>query len=418
MAKKKTEVAASPGSDTVTEIAIIEPAFATLAEFKMPSVDESIAIIKKKRDEYGLLTIDGVGDKEGYEAVKLAMGKMKNDRIAFFNAATENVIDPANKYLKQFKTDLEKVADEFKAGEKELRDKKDFIDGEKERLKAEAELEKVRVMHVRVNDLNVMGAAFDGMVYSFPYDQTLMITAADIKDFTEDEFNEFKERAQTSFDTEQQRKETARLQQIEDDNERLMQQNQVEQQATANKEQATALIVKRTALRVKEIKLLGYHDDGADCYAPPQESKMPVVNKESLGAMEDSEWDELIYDLEHFTPAEDPLVNEAPPVPLEMQGYSDSLASQEEYSKTGRDGLGNLIETEPETPEDKLTEVGFVAVEMSFDKDEPSMDIEISAKYFMRVYPDQYADEALSGYTKIVNQGKLQSLNWAILPIA
>lgn len=408
MAKKKETIPASPESEQETGIAIIQPTFAPLAEFKMPTLDESIAIIKKKRDKYALLTIDGVGDKEGYEAVKLAMGKMKNDRIAFFNAATENVIDPANKYLKQFKTDLEKVADEFKAGEKELRDKKDFIDNEKERIKAEAELEKVRIMHTRVNDLVVMGAAFDGMVYSFPYDQTLMITAADIKDFSADEFNEFKETAQSSFAVEQQRKETARLQQIDEENERLMQQNQVEQQAIVNQQEATALIEKRTKLRIKEIKLLGYSDDGAECYAPAAESKMPVVHKESLEAMEDISWDELIYDLEHFTPAEDLLVKEEPdpdnePLHHEAHGYCDYKVPSPN--------------AEPETLAEKLAEVGLVEEILRFDKEEAYTDIIISKKHVMRVYPDHYTEEALEGYSAIGGQGKLQSLNWVILPV-
>lgn len=411
MAKKKTdpELPIQPS----TEVAIIEPKFETLAEFKLPNVDESIAIIAEKRKEYSLLVIDGVDDKVGYESVKVAMAQMKNDRIAFVNSATETVIDPATRFLKKFKEDLGKIADKFKAGEDELRVKKDFIDSEKVRIKAEAELEKVRVMQIRVNDLNVLGAQFDGKVYTFPYSEMLMITAGDIKDFDEEQFTQFTSEVQTAYDREQQRIRDAQV--LKDaEAERVRQElAQVNQKAQQNTADEARLIQKQATIRKKELALIGYKEIQNDEEFVWVHETIPVrISLDQIIEMEDSKWDEFIYDLEHFTIAEEPLVKvsaDESPITATLQGPNTNVWP------TPTEPLVNpLAKPETEEPPNPLTEVGFVGVEMIFDKHTPFTDIDLTPKSIMRVYPNEYEAEALAGIEVVGNQGELQSLKWII----
>lgn len=118
-----------------TEVSLIKAEFQAPAEFKFPNKEESLKLIQGKKADNAKLVIAGVNDKTNYDLVKTAMGEMKNSRIAFVNAATEAVITPVTKHLAKFKEDLEAIVDEFKAGEKDMRDKKDDIDEAKEKIK-------------------------------------------------------------------------------------------------------------------------------------------------------------------------------------------------------------------------------------------------------------------------------------------
>lgn len=399
----------------VTAVALLKPEFDKLPAYQLPDVEKSLAVIANKRKEYATLTINGVDDKQGYEAVKAGMAQMKDDRIAYVKAATENVITPADNLLKQFKKNLEKIVDEFKAGEQELRDKKDFIDSEKERLKAEAELAKVRIMQIRVNDLNVLGAIFDGNVYTFPYTETLMISAADVKDMTDAQFDEFLETVKTAFADEQTRLHEVRVQAELEEDRRRQEALQVQQQQQAIDAERKALVEKRTNLRIKELRLLGAEKQDDDTYLFPDKPGFHLAPLHALLEMEDGPWEELMYDIEHFTPATEPLVkypdtgNSHLDAAISVDGASTlfeaAIAEVAEHAKSKVDGY-----IEGADPHD-----GLVETTMRFFISDPYTDFDISPKLFMRVYPDIYVDEALNGIETVANQGMMQNLNWVII---
>lgn len=266
MAKKKIIEVEAPGVDTdLPEISSTNPVLVpVVAErptyidlLKFTAKDESLATIKKKRAEYDLVKIDGVEDKEGYAKVKANMEQMRDDRRAFENAAYNNVIDPLKKALKEYADDIDAVVEEFKAGEKAERDKKDFIDEEKKRIKKEAEEAKERAALLRVNELNLLGAQFNGSVYTFEYDDSLMINVLQLKDFEQAEFDEFIEEVKAAYQVEQQRLADEKVRLEEEAEAKRLADIAIAEQAEKNKKDALALTEKRTKLRVKELTLMG-----------------------------------------------------------------------------------------------------------------------------------------------------------------
>lgn len=509
MAKKKIE---EDGADA-TAVAIITTEFKAPVGFVLADKDKHLATIKTKSDEYALLTITDTTDKVGYDAVVKAMGEMKQTRLIFMKAAEENAVGPVKAALKKYTDDLADIEAALKKAESDLRAKKDFIDDEKVRLKAEAEAEKVRVMQIRVNDLNVLGAAFDGKVYTFPYSEMLMITAVDVKDLSVDDFTAFVEEAKEAWQMEQDR--------INNElNEKLLEEERQKKLAETNKAALEELNLRRTKIRLKELKMLGYqHDQVEDIYF---NDVIPInVTLKAIDEDSDEAWDAMIYELEHYeAPAEEPEVNnlkfvskidgvtgiqaivngmpivesinievvsepellgeatDANPdfdLPLSTEFYEadvidfgDKVTSMEQLKEWaaesiiddvrdntphGEHGLeantlcfkfegniyeitvdnitwnrydkqyyfidmfdeANVIVRQVRLPEG-VRPIYNVTTALKFTLEHPFTDSDISPKMKMRVYCDQYADQALDGLTTIANQGKFQELNWVIVP--
>lgn len=412
MAKKKTTVEVP---DTETEqphtgealVPVIaeKPTFIDLIKFT--GKEESLKTIQDKRAEYDLITIDGVEDTATYKVVVANMSQMRDDRRAFESAAYGNVIDPLKDALKAYVADVEEIIGEFKAGEKAERDKKDFIDGEKKRLKIEAENEKVRVMQVRVNDINVLGAVFDGAVYTFPYSQVLMATAAEIKDFTAEKFTEFKAQVQEAYDAEQERINKK----INDD---ALEADRIRLQNEKNQQDLDALILKRTKLRVKELRLLGYTHDPVDDEYVSDGSNPITVSLKLLDEAEDELWDQLIHEIEHYV-APEPVSEDPEPIPLSQIAAEVELAPPlPDYTEVANDAEA-MAEENP-TVITEFLEPEELEVTMKFELEIPYTDSEISPKMLMRVFPEQYKTQALAGVDKIANRGMFQALHWIIIP--
>jgi hypothetical protein len=572
MAKKTTPPAdveaAEPETETPsTAVAIVEPvterpAFIDLIKFAKK--DESIKIIKEKSAEYAKVKIDGIEDKANYALVAANMKQMKDDRIAFENAAYANVIDPLKKALKDYADDIDSVVEEFKAAEKLERDKKDFIDDEKKRIKKEREEAKAKAAQMRITELMVLGAKFDGQLYTFDYDAGLLINSLQLVDFSDEEYGEFLDEVKTAFAEEQTRLHEEKLRLEEKENERLLESERQRQLAQKNADESKQLNERRTNLRIKELKLLGAikKEDG-DYIVPSADNYL--VTLYGIESAEDRSWDELIFDLENFKPYVVPTPevsviadSEIPAFVQEFEesvialpplkalakrldrtdiraefpstelvdylkannfvlvyGHSDDLVEMDgiiydEADKyrggqlhfnskgwcTKAKSLGSIkavfgankycwsfitdvphvafemVDSEDEDylsqaiifdlnvlkqnsfedqfPEgqespgayqplfDLMSDHGLTLLEnemyeiirtvrqmdgwdintaviMSFSKEEPFNDFDISGKLKMRIYPDRFNDEALAGVDVIANQGKVQGLNWIIL---
>lgn len=434
MAKKKIIIPAEqeePVEEISTAVALISPQFTTPAVFKLPNVEESLAIITKKRKDNEALVIDGVEDKVGYEAVKAAMAQMKNDRIAFVDAATEHVITPVSSYLAEFKKDLDKIVTEFKAGEKEQRDKKDFIDNEKIRLKAEEEARKVEAMQLRVSDLNALGAVFDGKLYTFQYNEMLMITAVDVKDLSDEKFAAFKSDVQTAYDAELIRIDNAAKLKEQQEKEAQELADQVAEQAAANKVAQDALDAKQRKLRIKELTMNGFQFDEERNLYFIRETLEHVFTIEEIDTLQDEIWDTALADTLFYIQKEKENQVEYDPEP--ETGPSDPVITNSGYYEDGNGNAlvnevasGNPVEAPHESYvsneagdndsiTDMLDEVGYVELKMIFDKSEPFTDFNLTTKLKIRVWPDEYQAEAMTGIGAVGNSGKVQYLNWALI---
>lgn len=420
--RKVIKTAEAPGVEAEPEIAstavaLIEPiterpTFIDLLVF--PQKQTSLKIIEERKAEYAKVTINGVDDKVNYNLVVQQMSQMRDDRRAFENAAYTNVIDPLKDKLKEYAADIDEVVEAFKAAEKAERDKKDFIDNEKKRIKLEKEEAKARAVQVRISDLTRLGALFDGASYTFPYDGSLFINSLQVNDFEDDEWAEFLAEVNEAYDVEQKRLEQVeadRLQQIEDDKKKAL---EVAAQAQQNEADNVRLTERRTALRLKELRLMGASFDGETGDAIFKDKGDYVVPRYAIENSLDGLWDEMIYDLENFVPATDPLVKEEPqaeePLHHEVHGYGsyqshgDILASEL--------GLGDHVETD-------IQDIDWEIIEkiLTFSGGEPYIEFPISSKLFMRIFPDDTDDIATTtDLTKIANNGRIQDvLNWVII---
>lgn len=409
MPNKKLIIPSEPEEhveDNSTAVALISPQFTTPTVFKLPNVEESLVIIKNKRKDNEALIIDGVDDKDGYTAVKAAMAQMKDDRIAFVNAATENVIIPVSDYLSDFKKDLETIVTEFKAGEKEQRDKKDFIDNEKIRLKAEEEARKVEAMQLRVSELNALGAVFDGKIYTFQYNEMLMITAIDVKDFYDEKFNDFISLVRTEHSAELVRiAEAAKLkEQQEKEAEDLA--NQVIAQAEANKAAQDALNIKQRKLRIKELNLLGagFFNEDEEGYIVNGHT---LVLLTTIDTATDEEWEMIIEGIEnHVAPEPDAIVEEI------VTDNNEESVNEFKSALSSSDVVYGFP-----TPVISISQPITTSVQHSlyFSLTEPYSDFDLTLKLKIRLYPDQYSEQAMIGVERVGNSGIVQGLNWALI---
>lgn len=421
MAKKKIIEVEAPGVDTdLPEISSTNPVLVpVVAErptyidlLKFTAKDESLATIKKKRAEYDLVKIDGVEDKEGYAKVKANMEQMRDDRRAFENAAYNNVIDPLKKALKEYADDIDAVVEEFKAGEKAERDKKDFIDDEKKRIKKEAEEAKERAALLRVNELNVLGAQFNGSVYTFEYDDSLMINVLQLKDFEQAEFDEFIEEVKAAHQVEQKRLADEKVRLEEEAETKRLADIAITEQAEQNKKDALALTEKRTKLRVKEITMMGYIWNQSDeLYV---HNIIPTsITLEEITIVEEDEWEQWINELQNYTP---PVIETPATEPIaDVQGTETSnQVTEDQWTENYTGTQGNdVVDENNIIIEEKPVPSG---INLYFDLETPFTDADISGKLKMRVFPEEYREQALAGVASVANSGSFQGLQWIILP--
>lgn len=403
-----------PVDDQQDNVSLITLAFPDVPVFVLPDKDASLKIIQYKKDEYAKLTIKGLEDKDGYRAVNAAMLEMKNTRLALTKAAKQNVIDKVSSALKDFKADLALLEDGLSAIEADLRIKKDAIDDEKERLKKEAALLKQQAIEKRISDLFVLGAILDNNIYSFPYDAGLIINSVQLAEFEDAEFGELLEDVKTAWTVEQDRikaeqEEALRLQQEQDEQAAL----QLEQAKQINAQAAT-LNEKQRNLRIKELKLLGAVQQDDDTYLFPDKPEFHLAPLSGLMDMDDAAWDELMYDIENFVPATDPLVKDTPD-----DATIQHLSSEPVHVNIPEQSLPELqLNDEPYvSPVSSIVadkEVGTVMKELIFTEDEPYTDFDISSKIYMRVYPDEFEKEAINGQS-LANEGRLQGVNWCLI---
>lgn len=234
--------------------------------FEIESVKSGLEVLQSKKIEYQQLvekhkgvTVEGVTDKDGYEAAKNAWRELQQERIS------------VEKQAKALRAYVKPLQETISQGEKELlsilcpeedRLYKAWkeVDEEKQRAKEEAERIHREMIAKRKSALIDLGMVFDGVVYRFPgnHSDEFHSTTDQAIDETQDEvFEAFvekcKEKAEAiAFEAEMERKkqeqEAARLKAEQEAMEE--QKRQIEAQAEAlrkHKEAQEAEIARQKA---------------------------------------------------------------------------------------------------------------------------------------------------------------------------
>lgn len=397
-------------SDTLTEDAPLTDLIKITEDDRPAAIvlrfkDNALKIIADKKEEYGKLVITGVNDKEGYAAVKAAMGEMKSSRLVFSNAAEQQIITPMKAIVKEVNDGIEAIITGFKEVEADLRGKKNAIDEEKERLKEEERVASIKRVQERTVKLVALGAISDGMVYSFNYSQLLYVTATDVQDWPDERFAIFVADVEAEHVKELERKKQEEADKIEEDNNRLLREAALEKQVEQQSEETKALRLRIGNLRKKEMRMLGGVESEPDIFTFG-DKPFEIGPLETLIDMPDEEWEALMASIENYAP---PAAEPEPAPRFASETYAPGAMPE-----TERQNPMTFDEAIIQTAIDQEVEAdpydGMVEVTMRFFKSEPYTDIAITPRRTMRFFPDEFKGEATAGIDALA-EWKAQSLN-------
>ena len=149
------------------------------------------AKIAELKEQFKDLEISGVEDKDGYKAVSEAIKIVRTYRTGVEKVRKQIKED----YLKTGRAideEAKRLTASLEEIENPLKDKKQEIDDEIQAEKDRQEAEEQAKTDKRVEELEAVGIKFDGRFYSIGEDISVDIVT--IKDFTDEQFAEFKNR--------------------------------------------------------------------------------------------------------------------------------------------------------------------------------------------------------------------------------
>ena len=192
--KPKTAKAKAQSEKEVLDVQIVEAKDVTVEDVisteikKFNLADAKIAELKKQFKD---LKISGVEDKDGYKAVSEAIKIVRTYRTGVEKVRKQIKED----YLKTGRAideEAKRLTASLEEIENPLKDKKQEIDDEIQAEKDRQEAEAQAKTDKRVEELEAVGIKFDGRFYSIGEDISVDIVT--IKDFTDEQFAEFKNR--------------------------------------------------------------------------------------------------------------------------------------------------------------------------------------------------------------------------------
>ena len=192
--KKPKSAKAKAQSKEVLDVQIVEAKDITVEDVisteikKFNLADAKIAELK---EQFKDLKISGVKDKDGYKAVSEAIKIVRTYRTGVEKVRKQIKED----YLKTGRAideEAKRLTASLEEIENPLKDKKQEIDDEIQAEKDRQEAEAQAKTDKRVEELEAVGIKFDGRFYSIGEDISVDIVT--IKDFTDEQFAEFKNR--------------------------------------------------------------------------------------------------------------------------------------------------------------------------------------------------------------------------------
>lgn len=143
------------------------------------------------------LSINGIDDKAGLDAVHKARIEIKNKRVAVTKTG-KSLREEANSYLKIVLTEEKRILNLLQPIEDHLSDEEGRVTAELARIKAEADAAAAAKIQDRVNNLFKMGCTFDGVQYS--YAGVPIAEHAKIKSATDEQFSTLVTELQSALD--------------------------------------------------------------------------------------------------------------------------------------------------------------------------------------------------------------------------
>ena len=192
--KKPKSAKAKAQSKEILDVQIVEAKDITVEDVisteikKFNLADVKIAELK---EQFKDLEISGVEDKNGYKAVSEAIKIVRTYRTGVEKVRKQIKED----YLKTGRAideEAKRLTASLEEIENPLKDKKQEIDDEIQAEKDRQEAEAQAKTDKRVEELEAVGIKFDGRFYSIGEDVSVDIIT--IKDFTDEQFAEFKNR--------------------------------------------------------------------------------------------------------------------------------------------------------------------------------------------------------------------------------
>jgi hypothetical protein len=289
------------------------------------------SLIKKYRDEYMGLTINGVEDKEGFEAVYSARQTAKNTRILVKNICTEGRATLQAK-AKQWIAKQKELTAQIEEIEAHLQKQEDAYQAEKDRIKAERKAAEAKRLIDRTTLLTQIGVVFNGAEYvldEVAYDLDV-IRESDDKDWENiilPKYTAVFDAKETIRIAKQKADEEAeRLRQAEAEKLRLAQQKLKDDQDKLDKENARIEQEKKDAKTLRSKKRSDQLDALGMVYNFRTSSFTAGQNRVAIPDtslwLEDEEWDTLIKE-------QTPLISQAK---KDLQAEQDA----EEKARTDR----------------------------------------------------------------------------------
>ena len=192
--KPKSAKAKAQKEKEILDVQIVEAKDITVEDVisteikKFNLADAKIAELK---EQFKDLEISGVEDKDGYKAVSEAIKIVRTYRTGVEKVRKQIKED----YLKTGRAideEAKRLTASIEEIENPLKDKKQEIDDEIQAEKDRQEAEAQAKTDKRVEELEAVGIKFDGRFYSIGEDISVDIVT--IKDFTDEQFAEFKNR--------------------------------------------------------------------------------------------------------------------------------------------------------------------------------------------------------------------------------
>ena len=192
--KKPKSAKAKAQSKEILDVQIVEAKDITVEDVisteikKFNLADAKIAELK---EQFKDLEISGVEDKDGYKAVSEAIKIVRTYRTGV-EKVRKQIKEDYLKTGRAIDAEAKRLTALLEEIENPLKDKKQEIDDEIQAEKDRQEAEAQAKTDKRVEELEAVGIKFDGRFYSIGEDISVDIVT--IKDFTDEQFSEFKNR--------------------------------------------------------------------------------------------------------------------------------------------------------------------------------------------------------------------------------
>jgi len=184
------------------------------------------------------LTIAGISDKDGYEVVRKSIAMVRELRSSVEkkrNELNRNAID----YKKAVDEEAKRITGLLIEIEAPLKQQKEFIDAEKERIKAEEEARKHQVFVSRTTALLERKFTFNGSMY---VNGEMVVTANQVREFSDEQWSEIIAKATEIYEIELETQRKAEAERMEQE---LQRQKQYEEQQRFINEQRAMLTAQR-----------------------------------------------------------------------------------------------------------------------------------------------------------------------------